>query len=611
MMPMPDQIAKSSLYKFSQVQGKYVIEAPTIKGLVLSGGGARGIAYPGMQQAMVENDTFKHVTYIAGASAGAMTGSFMALGYCADDIEAFLTRLNFHNLLDSKGRNRVRARGYRFQNLLEMIYLVKMKQHFKLISEPEDNDLYVIYWQLEQKISCYNDIFENLGIELNSVEGIIALSEDVEKLEQVDLALRDFSKRDIDESGKFLPSHRFTFADFDNIRRLLPEDMQYQIKHLTVNSSNQTKNEEVLHNVSNCPGDSVAECAQRSGAHPLLFSPMKGAEGDYYADGAFHDNMPASVLEKLGLETHQILCVALLSDDELEFRQKVARGIAPHQYSAWAEKLDAFFKMLIGTEVHKYFADSYDREKLFYHFGNMLFLTTGDLSITDVKPTDERKELALNNGYEQTKALFDNRNQQFSSPILAMLFLGYNSLEQMCKSAFKKNTEQFNTASKAKRIFKYQNHVVRLLSSFFLKDGEIKRCLEEIQKIICSDELGLSEEEQQKALAVCYRQINFLSEGKLEAYCEDTINSDPSMQKEETGFFQNILNLLKQCLDWILSCLTLMIASKAPEVDVEVPCFEEEIWDEKSILSPTVGFFKPILDEIATEESRVHTLGYL
>ncbi len=88
---MPDYVAKSSLYKYSKVGNEYIAYAPTIKGLVLSGGGARGIAYPAMQQAMEENGTLQNITHISGASAGAMTGSFMAIGYSSEEIKLLLT----------------------------------------------------------------------------------------------------------------------------------------------------------------------------------------------------------------------------------------------------------------------------------------------------------------------------------------------------------------------------------------------------------------------------------------------------------------------------------------------------------------------------------------
>ena len=48
-------------------------------GLVLSGGGARGIAHIGVLKALEENDI--KITHVAGTSAGAIVGSLFAAGH--------------------------------------------------------------------------------------------------------------------------------------------------------------------------------------------------------------------------------------------------------------------------------------------------------------------------------------------------------------------------------------------------------------------------------------------------------------------------------------------------------------------------------------------------
>ena len=54
-------------------------------GLVLSGGGARGMAHIGVLRALEENDI--PIDYISGTSIGAMVGSLYASGYTPDEIE--------------------------------------------------------------------------------------------------------------------------------------------------------------------------------------------------------------------------------------------------------------------------------------------------------------------------------------------------------------------------------------------------------------------------------------------------------------------------------------------------------------------------------------------
>ncbi len=53
-------------------------------GVVLSGGGAKGVAHIGMLQALEENGI--PIDYIAGTSMGAIVGGFYAMGYSPADL---------------------------------------------------------------------------------------------------------------------------------------------------------------------------------------------------------------------------------------------------------------------------------------------------------------------------------------------------------------------------------------------------------------------------------------------------------------------------------------------------------------------------------------------
>src|SRR3546814_11353966 len=59
-------------------------------GLVLSGGGAKGLAHIGVLKAFEENDI--PVDYIAGTSMGGMVGGFYAAGYSPSAIEYITSR---------------------------------------------------------------------------------------------------------------------------------------------------------------------------------------------------------------------------------------------------------------------------------------------------------------------------------------------------------------------------------------------------------------------------------------------------------------------------------------------------------------------------------------
>ncbi len=71
---------------------------PTI-GLVLSGGGARGLAHVGVLKVLEENKI--PVDYIGGASMGALIGAMYAMGKSPTEIEEFVNNLNWDKYLQT------------------------------------------------------------------------------------------------------------------------------------------------------------------------------------------------------------------------------------------------------------------------------------------------------------------------------------------------------------------------------------------------------------------------------------------------------------------------------------------------------------------------------
>src|ERR1051325_564845 len=64
-------------------------------GVVLSGGGASGLAHIGVLKALEENNI--PVDYITGTSMGAFVGAMYAIGYSPKQIEAFVLSEDFNN----------------------------------------------------------------------------------------------------------------------------------------------------------------------------------------------------------------------------------------------------------------------------------------------------------------------------------------------------------------------------------------------------------------------------------------------------------------------------------------------------------------------------------
>ena len=68
---------------FTVVCGLACLQAQTV-GLVLSGGGAKGIAHIGIIKALEENNV--PIDYVAGTSMGAIVGAWYAMGYTPDEM---------------------------------------------------------------------------------------------------------------------------------------------------------------------------------------------------------------------------------------------------------------------------------------------------------------------------------------------------------------------------------------------------------------------------------------------------------------------------------------------------------------------------------------------
>ncbi len=73
--------------------GEDTIPQPQSVGLVLSGGGAKGVAHIGVLQALEDNDI--PIDYITGTSMGAIVGGLYAAGYTPQEMMRLLASRDF------------------------------------------------------------------------------------------------------------------------------------------------------------------------------------------------------------------------------------------------------------------------------------------------------------------------------------------------------------------------------------------------------------------------------------------------------------------------------------------------------------------------------------
>lgn len=549
---------KRQLYIFSKIDEGYAIIPPKHKALVLSGGGSKGAAYIGMMKAMEEKGVIKDLTHISGASAGSITASVIAMGMSYEHAEQLVLQLDITKLLDTKGF-RLRAKGERFRNVFEVIYLYQLKEHLKYREKPINEANRLDYETLQHKIALYETALSKQGISITSIDDIFQLVQSSKLLKKLDDAFVSIPKMIKNKNGEKIENPRITFTDMSRLRSLLPINRQHLIKNLSVVTTNQTKKTLEIYNEQYGADESIAEKVQHSSAHPLIFSPALNEEGEFIADGGILDNMPTIALKKTGINNEEILCVKIESDDSFKDRVNAAASHVPEAITAFAQWADDRLEEILGGRLFTGRTHTRNREKIFHNLGNMLYLNTGSITTTSIYPTKEEKVAVIEMAYQSTRELLNNHSRVFDNPLIAMVYLGEDKLKHTLLSEGIQN-ELFKCAAQAQKIFLLQNQLSQEIKSDVFDD--VENYLTQIEDVLQHDS-GLNTTQQEQIMSLCLKQINFYTEGKLENHIIEQINAERNARK--VSWFTQLLRLLWQPIEWVFS----LFSTKEPEHVVE------------------------------------------
>lgn len=521
----------------------YTIHPPSKKGLVLSGGGAKGVAYAGLLKSMEMTGNLETLTHISGASAGAMTASLVAMGMNPTDITKIVSELDFNLLLDREGTFSIRAKGERVKNFLDLVYYVQLKQIFENISIVPFEKLDIVE-TIALKLEQYTRGLKQQGIYISTVDEALELAKDTNKLAKLDSVFTSqyFSLEAVAVDYVPLGNPRISFDDLYNLRELLPNEDKHLIKNLSVVVTNQSKNILEQYNENSTPDQSIAEIVAISGAHPLLFLPIINKNGESLADGGILDNTPTRSLLKQGLDLEEIMCVQLEPNADYQNRLYKIQNNLPETVSRFGSVLDYIAIKVIGGQYMTGISDLENRSKSFYHIGNLLVLNTGEITTTNTSATLEQKNQVIKNAYEQTTAFFGDQFKTFSHPLLAVIYLGVDRLNTLMISNHPHYEYLKDSALHAKIILNYQLRAVRDLKAENPKS--ILLYLNEIEQILKRD-AGLDEVQLNLAMALCVKQIDHLSKGKLQQFAEQ------ETAKDVKGFWSWILDLLLSIVVWV------------------------------------------------------------
>lgn len=220
--------------------------------LVFSGGGAKGVVYPGVYRALIETGVIGTVEDISGSSVGSISAALIALGISEEELRHLLN-LDFEQLM---GRRVGRVFG-------------KNEAGISFITKDGGKLLKFIRQGIKTSIQSYRLSIPNLEEFLNQHPEVKPI----------------FDKLD----GSVRP--KFTFHDLEILHRIAPE----RFKRLTITGAVYPKCEMQIFNAEQTPDVEIALACRASCSIPGILKPVKikiGTETKMFVDGGVTDNLP-------------------------------------------------------------------------------------------------------------------------------------------------------------------------------------------------------------------------------------------------------------------------------------------------------------------------------
>ncbi|GGL23703.1 hypothetical protein GCM10009091_01680 [Pseudomonas brenneri] len=235
---------------------------PPLTGLVLSGGGAKGAAYPGAISALENKGALDGIKSISGSSAGAITAALLASGMSAGSFKSLSDSMDLISLLDS-------GKGW-----------MKKLQHLnsglgKLITFGNNGVVASIVRLL------YN-ILPRMGSEAAPLEKVLRTESSKSVLSQI-AAHPEVARQPAVNAivQKLQKGGAVTFSDLSVLNRQIP-----QIKELNITGTAmyEGRPQLVVFNADLTPDMDIARAAHISGSFPLVFKQMGETNHPFQAE---------------------------------------------------------------------------------------------------------------------------------------------------------------------------------------------------------------------------------------------------------------------------------------------------------------------------------------
>ncbi|MDQ8038932.1 MAG: patatin-like phospholipase family protein [Rickettsiella sp.] len=324
-----------------------------IENLVFEGGGAKGLAYVGVINALGELGIYQQDGYkikkVAGTSAGSITALLISLDYSPEEIQKKLFNLDFNSLFE-----------------VSINYL-------KNVPNPTN-------WNGLKNFAEYiNTIMSNYGKGqggINSGDKFISWIEDIVSNSKYKNKLNANS----------------TFSDLKNVTH---HDLY--VYGTRVFNSNQTIAD---FNAKETPGFSIVKAIRISMSIPFLFqSVLLEPEKEYYVDGGVVYNFPIN-FDDSNTEIHKTLGFSL---HKLEQVNQYPEG--DNIFNQIYLEAKALVEDIYSSEVWRYKKDEATNDRI-------VFMDTSFVSTLDFDMDVVTKKKLIANGHKETLSYFISRIKQ-------------------------------------------------------------------------------------------------------------------------------------------------------------------------------------------------------
>lgn len=234
--------------------------------LAFSGGGAKGVTYPGAYRALKESGIIEKVKQISGASAGSIISAFIATGMPIERFRQEIASTKFKSLLG---------------NTLDFSF----------------NSPGTIRFVTRSGEPLYKFIKININKSINdyiSTDDFDCISKWSKKISDDDYAyLLKLKDKLINQDIETL---KITFKDLMILNKLFPE----KFKNIYINAVKHPTGEVQLFNHFDTPDVEIALAARASSAIPGLIQPAEieiNGEVNRYIDGSVYDNIPVDCFD--------------------------------------------------------------------------------------------------------------------------------------------------------------------------------------------------------------------------------------------------------------------------------------------------------------------------